>query len=462
MKKILLFISAIAIGSSTFAQWQGFENWTQNNVQTLDNYKTTVNDWGLEGATVAYSVNDAITGSLSIKLETKLTSFGDTIFGYFLSGDPDIPSPGQAVTLPVPGAIDSIIGWYKCDILAGDSATLLIMPTALSTPTGGGAYYFSSQQQTTWKRFAFEVNAAASDSILLAGATGDPLNNFYGKPGSWIQFEDIQLKGPGGTANVVNYSFENWSNVSWEDLAYWQTGNRWSIGEPTLPVTKTTDKNSGTYAIELTNILSVNNSGDTLRGIATNGVFGNSGAVGGEPFSGTASAVECYYKFAPASGDNASINFEFRQNGSIVGNYGVSCTTTSTYTLWNQALPVFTPDTVLITIWGGNKIGSVLKVDDINFVFPVGISENITIDRLVSYPNPATDIIKLRFNIVNDNNVTIKLIDITGKELTSRSLGHLTSGTYQESFNTSKFTSGIYFIEFTLDDEKIVKQFVVK
>jgi hypothetical protein len=458
MKKSLLFISAIFIGISSYAQYEGFENWTNNSVQILDDYETSASERGIEGALATYRVADPVTGTYSIKLETVISpSNGDTIFGYFLSGDPDTQAPGQPISI---GAVDSIVGWYKCDIQSGDSAGIICMPTLLGNPTGGGIYYFTGTQ-STWKRFAFNVGAIASDSMMFAVATGDPMNDFDGIAGTWIQFDDIQLKGPTGTMNILNYSFENWSPVSWEEPNSWATFNLWAIGQPTMPAIKSTDSYAGTYALDLSVVQSTE--GDTLWGAATNGYWGYNGAAGGQPFTGSPSAVECWYKYTPVAGDNAFFSVEFKAGGSTIGNYGNNFNTpANTYTLWTQAITPLTPDTILIAIWAGNNIGSQFKIDNIDFVFPVGIAEGLTVDKLVAYPNPATDVLKIKFNIENDNNVSIRLIDALGKELTTRSLGHLSSGVYRESFNTSDFSTGVYFLEFTLGDEKLVKRFAIK
>ena len=123
--------------------------------------------------------------------------------------------------------------------------------------------------------------AAFSDSLLLAAASGDPLNGWNGKPGTWIQFDDIQLKKGTQTVSVLNGGFENWTNVSSEDPTGWKTSNYVAIGEPVLPVLKTTDKYSGNYAMELTTIVNGNN--DTINGLASNGDFDQNGLIGGQP-----------------------------------------------------------------------------------------------------------------------------------------------------------------------------------
>ncbi|MCO6500130.1 MAG: T9SS type A sorting domain-containing protein [Vicingus serpentipes] len=457
MKKTLLFISTIVIGTSSYAQYEGFENWTSNTVQVLDNYETTASDRGVDGANAAFPSTDAFKNTKSIRLETVIASNGDTLFGYFISGDGDNWTPGQQVTI---GNVDSIVGYYKYDIQAGDSAVLLCSTFKSGVGTDYGFYITGTQ--STWKRFAYYIGETSVDSILLAAATGDPLNNFNGIAGTWIQYDDIQLKNATASAPVVNGDFENWSLVTWDTPDYWETSNQWAFGEPTLPVQKSTDKYAGNYALGLNLLLG--SKGDTLWAQATNGYFTNNGAMGGQPFSGSPTSVECYYKFTPGgAGDGASLSIEFRQGGSVVGNYGnYFNSAASTYTPWSQSISAITPDSVLIYIGGGNKIGSQFIIDNLDFVFPVGITEQLKVEKLVSYPNPTTDVLKIKFNLINENNVSIRLVDVVGKELTNRNLGNLAAGEYRESFNTSEFTTGVYFIEFTLGNEKIVNRFVVK
>jgi len=430
MKKTLLFISAIIIGVSSYAQYEGFENWTSNTVQVLDNYETSATDGGIDGANATFPSTDAFKNTKSIRLETVIASNGDTLFGYFLSGDGDNWTPGQQVTI---GNVDSIVGYYKYDIQAGDSAVLLCSTFKSGVGTDYGFHITGTQ--STWKRFAYYIGETSVDSILLAAATGDPLNNFNGIAGTWIQYDDIQLKNSTTSAPVVNGDFENWSPLTWDELDGWATSNQWALGEPTLPIQKSTDKYAGNYALGLNLLLG--SKGDTLWAQVTNGTWGNNGggAQGGVPYTSSPTSVECYYKYSPVSGDNsASLSIEFRKNGNVIGNYGTNFNSTvNTYTLWSQSISPMTPDTLLIAAWGGSKIGTQLKIDNLDFVFPVGITEQLKVEKLVSYPNPATDVLRIRFNLTNDNNVSIRLVDALGKQLTARNLGSLSSGEYRES-----------------------------
>jgi hypothetical protein len=457
MKKTLLILSSLIAGFSGYSQYQGFENWTQQNTLILDDYRTSLN----EGQAIAGSTSqslDANTGLYSVKLETILY-MSDTVFGYFISGEPETMAPGQQVTL---NNVDSVVGYYKADIQPNDSVLFICATTFLSNPSGGGTYYLT-QSQSNWTRFAFYIGAPAADSLMIGAATGYPLVDFRGIPGTWIQFDDIQLKSSTGvTQNILNNSFENWSTINWDNLDNWQTSNQWAIGEPVMPVVKSTDAYSGNYAIEL-NVL-LNSHGDTLSGAAINGFFGEGYWGGGEPYTSSPVGVEFYYQYTPAGADTCGVNFEFKKTGfpSQWAGQGIGNTTTS-YTLYSGGTSLsFTPDTLMISLWAGRNIGSKLVVDDINFVFPVGVNELVNVEKLVAYPNPVKDILNLRFELKADKNVVVNLIDITGKQLSTLDFGQLSKGIYNQTFNTTNFGSGIYFIEFVIDGEKMVERFVVQ
>lgn len=464
MKKLLLSLSILATGYGAFAQYEGFENWTQNSVLNLDGYETSVNDLGAFGNNAVSREMDAVDGTYSIKLQSILSPGGDTATGYFISGDPQAFTPGQQVTI---NNVDSVIGYYKYDILANDSVTFIPVTFFMGTPTGPSSmspFYITSGTQSTWKRFAFYIGASFADSLLIGAATGDPLNGYNGKPGSWIQFDKIQLKSStGAIQNIENFSFENWTPITWDEPNGWVTSNQWAIGSPTLPAVKSTDMYSGSFALELNTI--VGQFGDTIEGIVTNGMFGQSNLVGGVSYTSQPDAVNFYYKYTPSGTDTAWASIVFKSGGNPISYGGAQITSnTSSYTLYSNSLSWApgTPDTLLMAFGAGRNPGSKFMIDHIDFTFPVGINENIKVDRIVIYPNPTTDVLNIRFELKQDNKVSARLLDITGKILTSKSFGNLNSGVYNESFNTSNFSSGVYFIEFSIGEEKVINRFLVK
>ncbi len=59
-------------------------------------------------------------------------------------------------------------------------------------------------------------------------------------------------------------------------------------------------------------------------------------------------------------------------------------------------------------------------------------------------PNPATETAILRFGVGSESEVSIKLLEITGREVARQNLGALVAGEYSAKFDVSDLASGIY------------------
>ena len=62
------------------------------------------------------------------------------------------------------------------------------------------------------------------------------------------------------------------------------------------------------------------------------------------------------------------------------------------------------------------------------------------------YPNPTKSQATVVFNIQTEAQTTLNIIDITGRTISSRNLGQLSEGSYQETIDCSGLANGIYFI----------------
>jgi hypothetical protein len=65
MEKPLLFISTLLISTFSFAQFENFEDWTQNSLLSLDHSETTVYILGMAGENIVSQVADAVKGGIS-------------------------------------------------------------------------------------------------------------------------------------------------------------------------------------------------------------------------------------------------------------------------------------------------------------------------------------------------------------------------------------------------------------
>lgn len=90
------------------------------------------------------------------------------------------------------------------------------------------------------------------------------------------------------------------------------------------------------------------------------------------------------------------------------------------------------------------------------------LQEMTQIDAQIKiYPNPANNYTNVLLNLQEPNQVQLKLIDITGKEIISKNYGVL-SGAQQLVVPTSNLESGLYFVKLSLNSSVSTKRLVVK
>lgn len=77
---------------------------------------------------------------------------------------------------------------------------------------------------------------------------------------------------------------------------------------------------------------------------------------------------------------------------------------------------------------------------------PVGIETvKITADELIVYPNPTRDVLNLQVNIQEKANLSLKLYDISGKELISKEW-KTTASIEEMQLNLQEFAAGNYIL----------------
>ena len=75
-----------------------------------------------------------------------------------------------------------------------------------------------------------------------------------------------------------------------------------------------------------------------------------------------------------------------------------------------------------------------------------------------NYPNPFNPSTTIKFSIRESNIVTLKIYDISGKEVASLVNARLNAGTYQMKWDAANFSSGIYFCSIQSGSFKDVKR----
>lgn len=93
------------------------------------------------------------------------------------------------------------------------------------------------------------------------------------------------------------------------------------------------------------------------------------------------------------------------------------------------------------------------------------IPEKINLEQ--NYPNPFNPVTKIRFDVASPyplqrgTNVTLKVFDINGREISTLISAELNPGTYETEFDASNISSGVYFYKLSTPDETMTKQMMV-
>ena len=77
------------------------------------------------------------------------------------------------------------------------------------------------------------------------------------------------------------------------------------------------------------------------------------------------------------------------------------------------------------------------------------------------FPNPTSTSATVEIIIENDAEVQLAIFDMTGKEITAKDYGTLTT-TSTVNVNTSSFEVGVYIVELTVNNVKMTKRLIVK
>ena len=85
---------------------------------------------------------------------------------------------------------------------------------------------------------------------------------------------------------------------------------------------------------------------------------------------------------------------------------------------------------------------------------------NIESQKLVinNYPNPATVSTKIQYSVVENGQVTVRVYDVVGKEVSTLVNENKSKGTYELNYNTSTLQSGLYFYTMTVNNKLIATQ----
>ncbi|CAN5382984.1 hypothetical protein BH09BAC5_BH09BAC5_18080 [soil metagenome] len=454
----LCFLSVF--GNAQTIQNGGFEFWNNSTTDMLDYYPMNSNPQAsqLGMPPNCNKVADPQQGSFAVQLTTE-TNGTDTVFGYFINGDPNSGAGG----IPYNQHPITLTGFYKSNVPVGDTALVLILFKEAGTIVSFDAAIFTGVHSTyTPFTVSLTIPALANPDSIVFGATSSMAFNFNGIPGSMLQLDNVTFTGASSQPMLMNGSFENWTSLNTSKPLDWATGGD--------VIYQTTDAHSGSYALMM-NTVSPQPSYVTPS-YATNGTFPpQSGPVGGRPYSLMNDTLCGWYKFIPVGTDSATVWAQTSLLSSPVGGAYVGLPPASNYTFFSIPFSSgVAPDTLLIVFassYNGtdfSNAGSVFKVDDIYLKSSLtGITPEIswnTFGKVSLYPNPSSVDCWMEWNSLTSDAVTMTVTDAEGR-IVSESVTNGT-GIHREHIDTSVLAKGSYIVTLLQNGNRVSRKLFVQ
>ena len=470
MKRVLLFALPIMLATSAKAQDcpnGDFENWASHAYSNPDSSWYTSNIQSL--ATADTLTVWPVTGHAgqAIHIQTAIVGL-DTLQAYAINtlGDPKNGSGG----VPYSQQPTSITGYYRYNMVGNDSALMIIefKKSGAVISTTQFTYRNASGSQPTFTPFSFLLASipVVPDSVIIGLASSNVQGSGL-QSGSWVEIDQLAFAGTGITQPIPGGSFDTWNAQTVDVPNGWAIGSHGNGGSG---VSKSTIHYGGSYSIQLTTQPgNGGGSGNTVQcGEVTTGHYSpNSGPVGGLPYTRTSDTLTGYYIYTPAGADTGVISNNLFASGIIVGGNNHHFTAASTWTYFEMPFSAgSTPDTMRIDIQSGSWYaalpGSVLNIDHLQLksqpLPPVGTSMlSAGSNAVTAYPNPANDVLNIRYDYSITGPVSAKIYDMMGRVIDSRTYSTPTSII---TFQVGHLPAGLYFYEVTNNGNVIRDKFL--
>jgi len=276
------------------------------------------------------------------------------------------------------------------------------------------------------------------------------------------------------SAQLLNSSFENW------DLL----GNPVNWTAPILPggltpIVQSNDAHEGSFAakLEVVDYLGIPYSG-ALQSIDSENQFGH-------PISERFSQLSGYYKFFPTGAAQLLIVVSvYDVSFMLIGVGGIDVfDSANNWTQFNIPIEyIFSTEaaSIIVTISitdssssgiDPNTLGAIALIDNLTLGNPTHISEksNVPLNYSLSqnYPNPFNPSTIIKYSIPSNGksklpNVTLKIYDVLGREITRLVNEQQGLGNYRIVWNAVDQASGIYFYAIQIGNFSETKKMILQ
>jgi hypothetical protein len=481
MKKIIYstvfaFIGALSMQAQNAIPNGNFETWTSGTFNVPTGYSGSNQSTFFQCNSPFNCVQstDAYHGSYAVQLTTNVGS-NDTCMGYI--GNFNTNSGGNSPCqwkggVPYNQKPTALRGYYKSNVVAGDSAGILVVFKQAGNCLGMYMKKFYGLHNT-YTLFTINFSPALSatpDTMIIAAISSDVFDNIQ-KNGSMFQFDSLSFTGGVSQPAGFNGDFENWQSQTLNKPANWYINTDGS-GDG---VSQTTDAEAGNYAAELKSFLDFNKNGSITEssagsistGYYPNNCSGNCQQKGGNPFTHQIDTLAFYYKYTPVNNDTASTYINFKKSGNMV--YGTGSTLLSTVggpgyhyveIPFNTGTAV---DSVIVSFqsssWRDTAtafVGSDLKIDEVHFKsqpLSTGIKLYDARTGINIFPNPSNDGAFVVSNIKTFD--LIRVYNIYGQEVNAQIVKQADYANIQIN------NAGAYFVQVNSEGKVTTQKVIV-
>jgi hypothetical protein len=288
------------------------------------------------------------------------------------------------------------------------------------------------------------------------------------------------MNGVQGQTSVPNGGFETWTSYgSYENPQYWDTPNAtiaFSLPFGTKVVTKSTDRNSGSFSARLESkqltFPSLVVPGVVTLGTLTIDLFALTYAVnGGVPITDKPTHLKGFYKFQPKGGDSCAIGIGMMHwNGTGRDSVGIGIFSThdtvNTWTpfyAWIEYVLPDQPDTFnILAISSADSTpnaGTVLYVDDLALDYTTGINQNDPAAGIDIYQDREEQQFLVYFDFEKPEATEIQLYNMTGQVVAGTSVETLVKN--HRIISCKGFSTGVYVMEILHGGKKYCKKFFI-
>lgn len=101
-------------------------------------------------------------------------------------------------------------------------------------------------------------------------------------------------------------------------------------------------------------------------------------------------------------------------------------------------------------------------IDDINLSSATGIAEIPLVSNILIFPNPASDLVTVDFDLVDNKNVSVEMKDVLGRVVKTADTKPLQAGHHQMSMPLGDIAKGIYFISIKSNAQVLTQKLVIE